>query len=775
MAQGSEIADDFNNGRGPRQDGELSQRDYTHPAAGWGAAFSVGGVLIKNRRPVAGTAGMLRMNHEGKGFDCPGCAWPDDRHGLMLDLCENGVKHTTWEMTPKRVDASFFERHTVAELSAWTDYELEEAGRLTEPLVYDEGSDKYVPISWDEAFRLVGDALRGLDSPHQASFYTSGRLSNEATFLYQWWAREFGTNNLPDCSNMCHEASGRALEAALGTGKGLCDLPDWEHADLFLIIGVNAASNAPRMLTSLGEASKRGAQIIHINPMIEAAARDTIVPHDFLDMALLRATKIGDLDVQVRIGGDMAVLRSIAKVAFERAEADPDVLDRDFIAEHTAGFEEYRAAVARTSWAELVRGSGVAEETLRELADRYLRAERAIVSWCLGVTQHENSVDTIREIVNVLMLRGHIGKLGSGPSPVRGHSNVQGNRTCGIDNRPAEEWLARFDAVAGVVSPRERGLDTVDTLKGLLDGTVKVFVALGGNFVLAVPDTELAFRALRRAELTVQVSTKLNRSHLVHGRAALILPCFGRTEQDLGINGNQQVTAEDAMSYVNLSQGKRKPASPHLRSEVAILAGMASATLPESKTPWAWFAEDYDRIRDVMAEAIEGFDGFNRRVREPLGFRIAQPARDRVFRTKTGKAEFHAAALPDIELPTGQLMLATQRSHDQWNTTIYSNNDRYRGVKNSRTVLFMNAEDMAERGFEEFARIDIESFSRDGRTRKVTGYQAVAYKIPRGNVIGYMPELNVLCGLAEQSGQSDQPLMKHVAVRVTKSSAPAAG
>lgn len=774
MTKSRETTDNFNAGRGPRQDRELVQHDYTHPAAGWGAALSVGNVLIKNRRPVAGTTGMLRMNQEGKGFDCPGCAWPDDRHGLKLDLCENGVKHTTWEMTPKRVDAAFFAKHTVAELSSWTDYELEEVGRLTEPMVYDEASDKYVPISWDDAFRLVGDELRGLDSPHQASFYTSGRLSNEATFLYQWWVREYGTNNLPDCSNMCHEASGRALEAALGTGKGLCDLPDWDHADLFLIMGVNAASNAPRMLTSLGEASKRGAQIIHINPMIEAASRDTIVPHDFLDMALFRATKIGDMDVQVRIGGDMAVLRSIAKVAFERAETDPTVIDRDFVEQHTEGFEAYREAVARTSWDQLVRGSGVSEEQLRDLADRYLRAERAIISWCLGVTQHENSVDAIREIVNVLLLRGHIGKLGAGPSPVRGHSNVQGNRTCGIDNRPEEAWLARFDSVAGIVSPREHGLDTVDTIKGLLDGTVKVFVALGGNFVLAVPDTEVAFRALRNAELTVQVSTKLNRSHLVHGRKALILPCFGRTEQDHGVNGNQSVTAEDAMSYINLSQGKRKPASPHLRSEVGILAGMASATLPDSKTPWAWFAEDYDRIRDVMADALEGFEDFNLRARERLGFRIAQPARERVFRTKTGKAEFHAAPLGDIELPAGQFMLATQRSHDQWNTTIYSNDDRYRGVKNSRTILFMNPQDMAELGLEEFARIDIESFSRDARTRRVTDYQAVSYKIPRGNVIGYMPELNVLCGLEEQSSQSDQPLMKHVAVRVTKS-APVAG
>jgi molybdopterin-dependent oxidoreductase alpha subunit len=754
-------------GRGPNAGGAFSQKDYDHPAAGWGAARSVAKVLVESRELGPGTRAIQLMNHENGGFDCPGCAWPDDTKGLHLDICENGIKHVTWEMTRKRVGREFFAGHTVTELSSWTDFALEDQGRLTEPMVYDAKSDKYVPTSWPDAFDLVGAALRALDSPHQASFYTSGRLSNEATFLYQLWVREFGTNNLPDCSNMCHEASGRAMTASLGTGKGTCDLDDWEQADLLLVMGVNAASNAPRMLTSLAEAHRRGAQIVHINPLVEAAGRRTIVPHEFLAMASFHATKTATLNVQPRLGGDLALLRGVAKVVLARAQADPKAIDHEFLQRHTTGFDEYRSLVEQTGWADIVHQSGVEEKTIRELAEVYLRADRTVVSWCLGLTQQEHGVDTVREIVNVLLLRGNIGREGAGPSPVRGHSNVQGNRTCGIDHRPGKQLLDRLEQVCSITPPREHGLDTVGTIKAMLAGDVKVFVSMGGNFSLATPDTQATFAALRNCELTIQVSTKLNRSHLVHGRNALILPCLGRTERDVQRAGEQGVTVEDSMSMVHLSFGMKKPAAPQLKSECAILAGMARATLPVSAIPWESYVEDYDRIRDVMAKVLDGFEDFNRRVRLPLGFRIRQPARERVFLTASGHAEFSAAPMPDVVPAAGRLMLGTVRSHDQWNTTIYSDNDRYRGLTSLRTALFMHAEDMRERGLNEFDLIDITSFARDGSTRSVYGYRAVGYNTPRGSVIGYMPEMNVLCALADYSEQSGQPLTKHLIVEVT--------
>ncbi|GID96218.1 FdhF/YdeP family oxidoreductase [Amorphoplanes digitatis] len=759
-------------GRGPGRGGDFSRRDDDHPSAGWGATRSVGRVIAAAREPLAAPHAILKMNQlklaPGKdGFDCPGCAWPDDRNGLHLDVCENGIKHVTWEMTRKKVDGAFFAQHTVTELNGWNDFDLENQGRLTEPLSYDPETDRYVPISWDDAYALVGDALRGLDGPDEAAFYTSGRLSNEATFLYQLWVREFGTNNMPDCSNMCHEASGRALIAAIGTGKGTCDLDDWESADLLILMAVNAASNAPRMLTSLAAAARRGAEIVHVNPLIEAASKRTIVPHDFASMATMRATKTGTMNVQPRIGGDLALLRGLAKVVLEQ-----NAVDQEFIEAHTDAYDAYRKLVDDTEWDDIVHQSGVAEEIIRDLAGRYIASRRTIIAWCLGLTQQEHSVDTMREIVNLLLLRGNIGRLGAGPSPIRGHSNVQGNRTCGVNHHPTEEWLAKHDAATGIVSPRAHGLGTVATIEAMAAGTVKVFVSLGGNFALAAPDTAATFAALRNTDLTVQVSTKLNRSHLVHGRRALILPCLGRTEKDVRATGEQGVTVEDSMSYVHLSYGKRKPASPLLRSESAILCGMARATLPASATPWELYAEDYDRIRDVMARALTGFEDFNRRAREPFGFRLAQPARERVWLTASGKAEFNPAPMPDVVPPAGRLMLSTVRSHDQWNTTIYSDNDRYRGIKNLRTLLFMNREDMAERGLGEFDLIDITSHARDGSTRTVWGYRAVGYDTPRGSVTGYMPELNVLCALTDNSPQSDQPLTKHLIVEVT-ASAPA--
>ncbi|MFE5966941.1 FdhF/YdeP family oxidoreductase [Streptomyces sp. NPDC056463] len=752
---------------GPEPAAEPEFHPYHHPAAGWGAAKSVTRFMVREGAVTDGPRAIMKMNHENTGFDCPGCAWPDDTKGLHLDICENGIKHVTWEMTRKRVDRAFFAAHSVTELAGWSDYDLENQGRLTEPMVYDPETDHYAPISWKDAFELVGRTLRELDSPHQASYYTSGRLGNEATFLYQLMARELGTNNLPDCSNMCHEASGRALQAALGTGKGTVDLKDWETTDALFIMGVNVASNAPRMLTALSEAYHRGAKIVHINPLVEAGATRAIIPHDFKDMATFHATRTSTLNLQPRIGGDMALVRGMAKAILEQSASDPKALDREFIDRHTAGFDEYRAVCEATSWEEIERQSGIARPGILEAARVYREADRSIVSWCLGVTQHEHGVDTVREIVNLLLLRGNLGREGAGPSPVRGHSNVQGNRTCGIDHRPGAEFLDRLADVCAIDPPREHGLDTVLTIEAMRRGEVKVFVAMGGNFALAAPDTPHTYEALRACELTVQVSTKLNRSHIVHGRRALILPCLGRTEKDHQRKGVQSTSVEDSMSMVHLSVGMKRPASPHLLSEPAIVAGMARAALPDSETPWEWYIEDYDRIRDTMARALDGFEDFNRRVRLPLGFRIRQPARELVFLTPSGRAEFSTAALPDVVPAPGTLALGTMRSHDQWNTTIYSDNDRYRGIKNLRTLVFMNEDDMRERGIAKLGPVDITSTAGDGSRRHLHGYLAIPYDIPRGCAAGYMPEMNVLCALGDHSTQSDQPIMKHLKVTIT--------
>lgn len=757
-------------GEGPNEGKTPSQQDYHHNTASWDAAFSVAEVVFKARQPINATRAIFRMNHENGGFDCPGCAWPDDRKGLRMDICENGIKHSTSEMTYKRCNPEFFEKHSVTELRTWSAFQLEGAGRITEPMVYDPTSDHYIPISWDAAFQMIGEKLQSLDSPHQASFYTSGRLSNEGTFLYQLLTREFGTNNQPDCSNMCHEATGRALTKSLGTGKGTVDLIDWQKADAIFLMGINAASNTPRMMSALVEGVKENnTKIVHINPLIEGAARSAITPHDFKDMLLMHATRTSSMNVQPRIGGDFALMRGLAKAILEEAESNPQVIDKQFIINHTHGFEEYAALCKSESWEFLEYQSGVSRNTIREMATIYNNSRACIFAWCLGVTQHEKSVDAVQEIINVLLLRGNIGREGAGPSPVRGHSNVQGNRTCGINNRPTDAWLKKMDEACGIVSPREHGYGTVSTIEAMMKGDVKVFIGLGGNFAKAVPDPEYTEAAIQKCDLTVQISTKLNRSHVVHGKQALILPCLGRTEEDQQQNGLQFVTVEDSMAMVHISKGMKKPASKELRSEVAIVAGIAKATLPNSKTPWDAYVQNYDRIRDTISVAIDGFEDFNRRVRQPLGFRLKQPARELVFQTDTGKANFSTALLPDVIPPNGCLRLMTMRSHDQWNTTIYADNDRYRGIKNIRTILFMNKKDMETRGIEQFAFIDITSIARDGSRRTVYGYRAVAYDIPVDCAAGYMPELNNLCSIVDFSEQSEQPLFKDLIIEVSLS------
>ena len=755
-------------GEGPKQDKEPCQKKYTHNTGSWDAAFSVGKVLLKSGAPIKGTRAIFRMNHENGGFDCPGCAWPDDRKGLRMDICENGIKHSTSEMTPKRCDRDFFAQHKVTELRTWSGYDLEQAGRLTEPMVYDPNTDHYIPISWDDAFKMIGDKLQSLDSPNEAAFYTSGRLSNEGTFLYQLLTREFGTNNQPDCSNMCHEASGRALTASLATGKGTVDLIDWQKTDLIVLLGLNSASNTPRMLSALATGVKEnGTKIVHVNPLIEGAARNVITPHDLMDMALLRATKTSTLNVQPRVGGDFALLRGLAKALLEDAEEVTHAIDRQFIHNHTHGFEEYKALCQAEDWKLLEHQSGVSEAIMREMAHIYKESRACIFAWCLGLTQHEHSVDTVREIVNVLLLRGNIGREGAGPCPVRGHSNVQGNRTCGINNRPKEAWLKKMDEACGITSPREHGYGTVASIQAMMKGDLKVFIGLGGNFVKSVPDPAYTEAAIQKCDMTVHITTKLNRSHVVHGKTALILPCLGRTEIDIQEQGPQFVTVEDSMAMVHQSRGMNAPASDHLLSEIAIVSGIAKASLPNSKTRWDLYVKDYDAIRDKMSEALDGFEEFNRRVRQPLGFRLRQPARELVFNTPSGKAEFSLARLPDVVPKKGFLKLMTMRSHDQFNTTIYANNDRYRGVKNIRTILFMNKQDMEERGIEHLGFIDITSIARDGSKRRISGYNAVAYDIPVGCTAGYMPELNILCSIKEFSSQSEQPLFKQITVEVT--------
>lgn len=746
-----------------------SQKDYQHPAAAWGAAFSVGRILVEQGSVIDGIRAIFQMNHENGGFDCPGCAWPDDRKGLRMDICENGIKHVTWEMTKKRADRNFFSRHSVTELEQWSDFELENVGRLTEPMVYNASTDHYDPISWDEAFALISKHLLSLSTPNYASFYTSGRLSNEATFLYQLFAREYGTNNLPDCSNMCHEASGRAMAASLGTGKGTVDLIDWQKADAIFVMGVNAATNSPRMLSALVDGVKEhGTKIVHINPLIEVAATSAITPHEILDMITFKTTLTSSLNLQPIIGGDMAVMRGIAKHLFEKYESDPSAIDLKFIEKYTAGFEEYRKVCAQTSWESIERYSGIPISKIREAGEIYRLSKSSIISWCLGVSQQEFAVDTIREIVNVLLLRGNIGREGAGPCPIRGHSNVQGNRTCGIHHAPPEQWLAKMDAACGIQSPREHGLDTVRTIEAMFNGTVEVFLGMGGNFAAATPDRDRTYAGLQKCKLTVQVSTKLNRSHVIHGKEALILPCLGRTEIDRQAGGEQQVTVEDSMSMVHLSVGMNEPASPHLRSELAIIAGIAKATLKKTATPWDQYIGNYDLIRDKMAEAISGFEDFNIRVRKPLGFRLQQAARELVFLTPSQRANFSSASLQNPLPPEGMLMLCTLRSHDQFNTTIYSDNDRYRGVKGSRQLLFMNEDDMLSHGLTQFDPVNITSYAKDGSTRTVSSFRAVKYNIPKGCAAGYMPELNVLCPIGDFSAQSDQPMMKQVLIKVNK-------
>ncbi|GES34312.1 FdhF/YdeP family oxidoreductase [Streptomyces angustmyceticus] len=706
---------------------------------------------------------LLRVNQRD-GFDCPGCAWPEPGKPHTAEFCENGAKAVAEEATLRRVTPDFFAAHSVADLATRSGYWLGQQGRLTHPMYLAEGADHYEPVTWERAFDLVGEELTALDSPDEAVFYTSGRTSNEAAFLYQLFAREYGTNNLPDCSNMCHESSGSALTETLGIGKGSVLLEDLYEADLIIIAGQNPGTNHPRMLTALEKAKTGGTKIISINPLPEAGLERFKNPQTPRGLAG-GGTALTDLFLQIRLGGDQALFRTLNRLLLDTDGA----LDEDFIRTHTHGFEEFaERARADDDWDETLRATGLTREEIERALAMILDSRRTIVCWAMGLTQHKHSVPTIREVVNFLLLRGNIGRPGAGVCPVRGHSNVQGDRTMGIFERPAPAFLDALEKEFGFAPPREHGLDVVRAIRALRDGQAKVFFAMGGNFVSATPDTDVTEAAVRRARLTVHVSTKLNRSHVVTGARALILPTLGRTERDLQAGGEQFVTVEDSMGMVHASRGRLEPASPELLSETAIVTRLARRVLgAESRTPWEEFEKDYAAIRDRISRVVPGFEDFQARVARPGGFALPHAPRDsRSFPTATGKANFTAAPVEYPAVPEGRLLLQTLRSHDQYNTTIYGLDDRYRGIKNGRRVVLVHPEDARERGLADGAYADLVSEWTDGSERRAPGFRVVHYPTARGCAAAYYPETNVLIPLDHTADTSNTPAAKSLVIRL---------
>lgn len=706
---------------------------------------------------------LLRVNQRD-GFDCPGCAWPEPDKPHTAEFCENGAKAVAEEATLRRVTPDFFAAHSVADLATRSGYWLGQQGRLTHPMYLAEGADHYVPVPWERAFDLIGEELTALDSPDEAVFYTSGRTSNEAAFLYQLFAREFGTNNLPDCSNMCHESSGSALTETIGIGKGSVLLEDLCKADLIIVAGQNPGTNHPRMLTALEKAKAGGTKIISINPLPEAGLERFKNPQTPRGLAG-GGTALTDLFLQVRLGGDQALFRALNRLVLDTDGA----LDEDFIRTHTHGFEEFaQRARADDDWDETLRATGLTREEIERALAMVLDSRRTIVCWAMGLTQHKHSVPTIQEVVNFLLLRGNIGRPGAGVCPVRGHSNVQGDRTMGIFERPAPAFLDALEEEFGFAPPREHGLDVVRAIRALRDGQAKVFFAMGGNFVSATPDTDVTEAAMRRARLTVHVSTKLNRSHAITGARALILPTLGRTERDLQAGGEQFVTVEDSMGMVHASRGRLEPASPQLLSETAIVCRLARRALGEdSRTPWEEFEKDYATVRDRISRVIPGFEDFHAKVARPGGFALPHAPRDsRSFPTATGKANFTAAPVEYPAVPEGRLLLQTLRSHDQYNTTIYGLDDRYRGIKNGRRVVLVHPEDARERGLADGAYTDLVSEWTDGSERRAPGFRVVHYPTARGCAAAYYPETNVLIPLDHTADTSNTPAAKSLVIRL---------
>jgi molybdopterin-dependent oxidoreductase alpha subunit len=739
----------------------VSEARFTAPktqAAGTPAVLSSLRHVFGKAGVARGTRALLDLNQAG-GFDCPSCAWPDpDGKRAVAEFCENGAKAVASEAMARGIGREFFAAHPVADLMARGDAWHDLQGRLAEPMLLREGATRYEAVSWDEAFAIVAEELRALDSPDEAVFYTSGRASNEAAFLWQLFVRAFGTNNLPDCSNMCHESSGLALKEAIGVGKGTVTLDDFLAADVILCVGQNPGTNHPRMLSTLEEAVERGARLVAVNPLMEAGLLGFAHPQHLRGI-LGKATPLASSYLRVKVNGDMALFRGVAKALVAMGAAE-----EAFIRDHGSHYEEYRSLLEATAWPELEERSGISRDSIEELALLLAEGEKRLITcWAMGLTQHRNAVATIREIANVHLLLGAVGRPGAGLCPVRGHSNVQGDRTMGIFEKMPEPFLAALEQQAGVPVPREHGFDTVESIHAMHDGRAKVFIALGGNFAQATPDSGFTAAALRNCRLTCHVATKLNRSHLIHGRRALILPCLGRGEDDAG----RFVTTENSMGVVQSSRGKLPPVSAHLLSEPEIVARLAEATLGDvGNIRWRWLAEDYDRLRTWIEAVVPGFGNFNERVRRPGGFYLPNAAKERVWHTPDGKANFSVAPLDSFRAAPGRFLLQTLRSHDQFNTTIYGLDDRYRGISGMRDIVFLNPDDLASLGVKPGGRIDLTSHWHDGE-RHLDGFRAIPYDMPRGMAAAYFPEANVLVPVGHVAAGSNTPASKSIEVSVT--------
>jgi len=749
--------------RAPREDpsdADLEVHERKHTVAGIPAVAKALS-MATGQMGVRRTALTLARVNQKHGFDCPGCAWPDPDHRSRAEFCENGAKAVAEEATLRRVDRDFFAAHPVAELAERSDYWLGQQGRLTEPMHRPRGATHYRPIAWDDAFRLVADRLRSLPTPDAASFYTSGRTSNEAAFLYQLMVRRLGTNNLPDCSNMCHESSGAALAHSIGIGKGSVLLEDLDAADLILVVGQNPGTNHPRMLSALEKAKHHGAYIVNVNPLDEAGLRRFRNPQT--PQGLVRGTDLADEFLQVRLAGDQALFAALARLTVEAG-----AVDEEFVAAYCSEYDEYVAHLAELDWDEVLAATGLSREQIEALARRYRESDRVIVCWAMGLTQHRDAVATIQEITNLMLLRGNIGKPGAGLCPVRGHSNVQGDRTMGIWEKAPDWFLAALGAEFGFTPRVDHGLDSVDTIRAMRAGRVRAFFSMGGNFVSATPDSDATAAAMTGLDLTVHVSTKLNRSHALCGQESLILPCLGRTERDDQLGGPQAVTVEDSMGMVHLSRGRLDPASEQLLSEVAIVTRLAEELFPDDALDWAALRADYDLVRDHIARVVPGFEDFNARVHRPGGFALPHPPRDRrEFPTATGKARFTANPLDVLTVPRGHLLLQTVRSHDQFNTTIYGLDDRYRGISAGRRVVFVNPDDLAALGLAGGEHVDLVSVWSDGE-RRAEDFRVVPYATAHGCAAAYFPETNVLVPLDSVAKVSNTPASKSVVVRLER-------
>ena len=740
--------------------------------------------IIKSQQPQTNLKNLLIANTKD-GFDCPGCAWGDKQEGF-LHFCENGAKAIAWESTSKKVDAKFFAEHTVSQLLKQSDYWLEYQGRLSQPVRYNQQTDKYEAVSWDDAFSLIAEHLNGLSSPDQAEFYTSGRASNEASFLYQLFGRLYGTNNFPDCSNMCHEASGVALKETIGIGKGTVVLEDFDKADAIFVFGQNPGTNHPRMMNALRSAARNGCKIVTFNNLKEVALERFASPQDPIELLTPSATTISHAYYTPRLGGDMAAIRGMVKVILAKnteclAKGLTEIIDLKFINQHSANFVGYVEVVDNTSWQTIEEQSGLSQELLTNAAEVYLQANSVICTWAMGITQHKHSVATIQELVNLQLLKGHIGKPGAGLCPVRGHSNVQGNRTMGINEKPPAEFLAKQAQVVQHDMPKNFGHNVYHALSAFLNKQSKVLICLGGNIAQAAPDTEQTHQALKNTELNVQISTKLNRSHLLIGKDALILPCLGRTEIDRQASGEQKITVEDTFSMVHASKGKVEPLSKEMRSETNIVANIAKATLPKGHLDWQSMTDDYAKIRQLISNIVGGFDDFEAKLSQPGGFYLGNSAADKNWLTQSQKAQFTANKLPEhlMHVNIDELnqdndkkhnkifTLQSLRSHDQYNTTIYGLDDRYRGVYNERRVIFMNPDDMKEQGLEKLDTVDLIShFNHEERIAK--SFLVIPYSIPKQCTATYFPEANVLVPLQSKARISNTPTSKTIIITVHK-------